>query len=231
MRENKIFVVFIGPQGAGKSTLAKILLKKLAYEGFNTCSIRLIDYTIFHRIYIKMLVLLAKSVFAKIFSRLLLFFVFLHLVGLLISIIKFNFYMFTRRCDVIIEDEGFIFKNLADVYFVVNITSSLKLKINCEIMKLFLRLWFITGRMIMNKRAIIIDVEAPYEVLKIRYMRDERKIEDRRYIVFQSSFYKIILNRINAICKNKCQEFFIETTDKNRTLSAIKHIIKIIKDN
>jgi DNA polymerase III delta prime subunit len=229
VKRGKIFIVFIGPQGAGKTTLARLLTRKLMCKGFRMCNIRLIDYTIYHYIYLKVLISIAKNVdFAEVFSRLLLLFIILHFIGSSISILKFALLRFIWRCEVIIEDEGFIFKEIADIYFTLGITNSLRAGANQHIVRSFLKYLFSIGRKSM-KNTILIYVNAPYSILKMRYERNRKKVEDRRYVAFQDSIYKLLLNHANVICEDMYQGLRVDNISTASALKVVKHITRIVE--
>ncbi|MGC9106843.1 MAG: AAA family ATPase, partial [Infirmifilum sp.] len=47
------YVILVGPQGSGKTTLAKLLVEELRAQGFRPCIVKMIDYTIFHILFIR----------------------------------------------------------------------------------------------------------------------------------------------------------------------------------
>jgi ABC-type multidrug transport system fused ATPase/permease subunit len=223
-----IFIVFIGPQGAGKSTLARLLMKKLTHEGFTTRIVKLIDYTIFHRTYLKVLISLTKNTdLSRVFSKLFPLFIFLHFAGSLISAVKIILSKLMWKCNVIIEDEGFIFKEIADIYFTAYITDSLKTKINQRTAKLLLIFLLTIGRKVVGRHVITIYVNAPYDTLKVRYSKYKRRMEDKRYIIFQNYIYNKLMD--NTMRESEYQKLYFENTNIASIPNIIKHVIKMIK--
>ncbi|MGC9107628.1 MAG: AAA family ATPase, partial [Infirmifilum sp.] len=128
-------IVLIGPQGAGKTTLAKLLVEELRAQGFKSCIVKAIDYTIFHHMFIRFVNRLVKdnvvfvvfyenlppqrSASPAIFRRFLPLLVFLYMLGLIISLLKLKLFRLVKGCGIILDDEGFIFKQLPDLLFLI----------------------------------------------------------------------------------------------------------------
>jgi len=193
-----IFIVFVGPQGAGKTTLAKFLVKKLrSNEKHGICYVKLIDYTIFHHMYLRALSKLNRSGDPSIiFSKLFPLYVLQHIMGLLMSYVKFAILRLASRCTFTVEDEGFIFKEIADLYFIAHATGTLKSRFNLRLIRGILALVLALGGKVLGENAVIIYVSAPYNVLKARYVADNRNIEPKPYVDFQSVVYRLIIDRL-----------------------------------
>jgi len=193
-----IFIVFVGPQGAGKTTLAKFLMRKLiSNEKYGICYVKLIDYTIFHHAYLRALSKLSNGSDSSIlFSKLFPLYALQHIMGLLISYIKFTILRLVSRCVFMVEDEGFIFKEIPDLYFIAYVTGSLRSRFNLRLIRGVLALILALGGKILGRNAVIIYVSAPYDVLKVRYIIDNRGIEPKPYVDFQDVAYRLIINKL-----------------------------------
>jgi len=223
-----IMIILVGPQGAGKTTLANIIKKRLSKD-HKVCVVKLIDYTILHHTYLKLLRILAKNPSNEIiFARLAPIYVFLHLVGYVISRIKFVTYSLTKKCHVIVEDEGYVFKELADFYFIMGITGALRNRFTKYGARSFLRFLFRAAFKKMY-HYIIIYVDAPYEILLQRYIMTKRYIEPEAYINFQRFLYKILLQYVVAYRKDFCQCIHIRSMDVKSLLSIADFIINVLR--
>jgi len=195
-----IFIVFVGPQGAGKTTLAKLLMKKLRFnEKHDICYVKLIDYTIFHHAYLRALSNLSNGSDSSIlFSKLFPLYILQHIMGLLISYIKFTILRLASRCVFMVEDEGFIFKEILDLYYIAYVTGSLRSRFNLRLIRgaLALILTLTLGGKVLGRNAVIIYVSAPYDVLKVRYITDNRGIEPKPYVDFQDVAYRLVINKL-----------------------------------
>ena len=222
-------IILIGPQGSGKTTLAKFIVKKFLSKGFNPCVIKLIDYTIFHHIYLKMLGELTKrSDSREVFIRLFPLYILIHFIGLVISLTKLLSYMVFNRCRIYIEDEGFIFKEIADLYFLAGVSEAIEDRLDKRLLKQFLKFLFRIFEK-MSKSCIIIYVDAPYEILVHRYII-RKQIENRSYIDFQRFLYKLIIYRMSKYIssQNEYQYVYIENVDKTAKISTLNLITRIL---
>jgi len=214
-------IIFIGPQGSGKTTLAKLLIRELAAQGFRFCIVRMIDYTILHIWFIKFVNWLARDniVFVKfyenlppqksasptIFRRLLLLLIVLHMFGLVMSLLKLRLFRLVRRCRVIVDDEGFIFKQLPDLLFLVAYSKPDAREL--KLARMFLKFSLALARDIV-KGGTIVRVRAPYSVLRERYAR-RGLIEPRSYIEFQDRVYDIVLRYV-PVLYNDCRHVEVD---------------------
>lgn len=219
-----IFIVFVGPQGAGKTTLAKFLMRKLlSNEKHDICYVKLIDYTIFHHAYLRALSKLYMGGDSSIlFSKLFPLYVLQHIMGLLISYIKFTILRLASRCIFMVEDEGFIFKEIPDLYFIAYVTGSLRSRFNLRLIRGVLALILALGGKILGRNAVIIYVSAPYDALKVRYIIDNRGIEPRPYVDFQDVVYRLIINKLYY------KTIQVNTANGVDYLSFITQVIKAI---
>jgi Cdc6-like AAA superfamily ATPase len=194
-----IFIVFVGPQVAGKTTLAKFLIRKLlSNEKHGICYVQLIDYTIFYHVYLRALSKLNMSSNSSIlFSKLFLLYALQRIMGLLISYIKYTILRLVSRCAFMVEDEGYIFKEISNLYFMAYVTGSLGSRFNLRLIRGVLALILALGGKILGRNAVIIYVSAPYDVLKVRYIFDNRGIEPKLYVNFQDVVYRLIINKLH----------------------------------
>ncbi len=223
-----IMIILVGPQGAGKTTLANIIRKRLSKD-HKVCVVKLIDYTILHHTYLKILrIMTEKPSNETIFARLAPIYVFLHLAGFVISRIKFAIYSLTKKCYVIVEDEGYIFKELTDFYFIMGVTGALRNKFVKYSARNFLRFLF---RVAFKKmyHYIIVYVDAPYEILLQRYIKTRRYIEPEAYINFQRFLYNILLQHVVAYHKDFCRYIYIRSMNVKSLLSVADFIINVLR--
>lgn len=215
-------IVFVGPQGSGKSTLATPLVFAFRKQGYRSCVYKMIDYTIFqnvvfYKLFIKSIYNIVKDniilvrfyedspyyniasprVFIELFPLLLFF----HILGTIISVIKFTIARALLRCNVIIEDEGFTFKQIADVIFlyiynyilakiVYGTINSLIIRLNYILLKYFVRfLLILTYRFDVE----VVCLYADYNSLKQRYRARGSYTEPPYYVHFQKRLYTTII--------------------------------------
>jgi ribose 1,5-bisphosphokinase PhnN len=214
-------IVFIGPQGSGKTTLAKQLTRELRAQGFRPCIVKIIDYTILHLWFIRFVnrlvrdnVVLVKfyenlppqrSASPAIFRRLLPLLVFSHMLGLVMSLLKLKLFKLMKGCGVIVDDEGFIFKQLPDLLFLVAYSKpSIR---ELKLARMFSKFSVILVRRTL-RRGVIVRVKAPYSVLRERYARRGR-IEPRSYIEFQDRVHDIVLRHVSVLY-NYCRHVEVD---------------------
>jgi len=218
-----IMIMLIGPQGAGKTTLANIIRKQLS-KSHKVCIVKLIDYTILHHTYLGILRVLAKKSSNRIvFMRLSPLYVFLHFIGFIVSKIKFMLLSSTRKCHVFIEDEGYIFKELADFYFIMGVTGALENKFVKHIAKTFLRFLLKAAFKGIHKY-IVVYIDTPYATLLQRYITSRKHIEPEAYVNFQRFVYKMMSPHIITYLKDFC--LYIYT--KNVDTMSLTHIANFV---
>jgi GTPase SAR1 family protein len=224
-----VLVVFVGPQASGKTTMAKLLIKRLLSRGLKICNAKLIDYTIFHHRFLKILRLIVKDVDAsKVFVRLFPLYVLAHFVGVLISEVKVVSLRLAKKCHIIVEDEGFIFKEIADLYFIASSTGALNERLNRYIMKAFMKFLLLQARTLIGS-LIVFNVNSTYNALVIRY-KLRGKIEPKRYIDFQVLLYRIMAHYIDTSYGDAWSWFSInmQDTDWTSISSYINYIVEIL---
>lgn len=197
-------VVFVGPQGSGKSTLAYIFNKL-----FKVKVVKAIFYTIFHIWGIKIINFLGaisgKTVVVKfyeddaprlsaspeLYRRLMRFFVLLHILGLVIDHIAILLRSWKAGNKIVIEDEGFIYKQLADLLYLAKFVG---FPMGHPLIKFFVSLALMILKHV--DKAVLFMVH-DYNILRSRYLKQKaytgwRKVEPVDYVLFQIAVYKAV---------------------------------------
>jgi hypothetical protein len=223
-----ILVVLVGPQGAGKTTMARILARQLSFRGFKVCYAKLIDYTILHHRYLGLLKLISKDndTFKRVFMSLLPLYILSHIIGFLISSIKIRVLKSMKKCVVTVEDEGFIFKEIPDVFFIIGITGSWRTRLNKLVTGYLLRLLLASFTKIKStfKLCIIIHINTPYDILLARYTR-RGYVEPKQYTDFQGALHKIMMKYRSGICGGNCDWLYVEDVNKLSLVPNLVHLI------
>ncbi len=198
-------IIFVGPQGSGKS-LQALIISKL----FKAKVIKAIPYTLIHLLWIKAIVNLAKivgkTISVKVYEdappitlptpalskRLMPLYILMHIVTLFID----NMILFLRllgaRSAIVIEDEGFIYKHLADLLYWCR---DVRTRDTYLLLKIFINLALRSLYLVHHKSILFFVYD--YDILRLRYWKQReydrrRKVEQRNYIVFQLALYKAI---------------------------------------
>jgi len=204
-------IIFIGPQGAGKTTHARILSKWFKRLNRDAHVTSLTHYTVFHLGFIRLLGLLCKTNVVKvrfyedlppqpfpsteIYRRLFPLLIFLHFIGFTLSLIKLRLLMFLH--EIIIEHEGYIFKQLADLNF---LAMFIKLRPDAVAGGLLKRFNMMILNMLLNDEVLIVRLRVGVNVLKKRYI-NRPHIEPTHYILFQERVYNITIKHLSACGK------------------------------
>ncbi len=200
---NYIMIIFVGPQGVGKTTQASLLQRKLGRSNYNTILTSLTDYTILHIRLIKILGRLCRlckncvmvkfyddlpphpSPSPEMYRRLFSLVVMAHLIGLVISYIKMKLLMLRNK--MLIEHEGFVFKQIPDLYYLARFAKVSDRSIAGILLK-FLTKFILRLLVRIKDSATIVYLRACPEVLKPRYS-GRPHIEPSHYISFQNEIY------------------------------------------
>ncbi len=223
---NSWLIVFVGPQASGKTTQAKPLQTMLKSNGASARVTRLVYYTLFHMYFIRFSGILCrlfskKCVMVKFYEdlpprlspspemlrRLFWLLVVLYILGLFISFLKLRF--LNIFSSILIEDEGFVFKQLADLLYLARRaglkTKDLSVKasdLSTFALSIFIKLLFGTLSSI-NSRMVVVHLKAEPECLKPRF-RTRAHIELPQYLAFQESVYREMIRR--PLCFKKVLE-------------------------
>jgi hypothetical protein len=197
----------------------------------------MIDYTIFHILFIRFVNRLVwdnvvyvkfyeplppqKSASPTIFRRLLLLLIVSHMFGLVMSLLKLRLFRLVRRCRVIVDDEGFVFKQLPDLLYLVAYSKpSIR---ELKVVRMFSKFIVILARSTL-RGGVIVRVRTPYSVLRERYAR-RGLIEPRSYIEFQDRVYDIVLRYV-PVLYNDCRHVEVDGVgDVERNLEQVFNTI------
>ncbi len=215
------YVILVGPQGSGKTTLAKLLVREFRARGFKPCIVKMVDYTIFHILFIRFVNRLVwdsvvhvkfyenlppqKSASPTVYRRLLLLLIVLHTFGLVMSLLKLRLFRLVRRCRIIVDDEGFIFKQIPDLLYLVAYSKPGVREL--KLVRMFFKFLIVLARSTL-RGSVIVRVRAPYSVLRERYAR-RGLIEPRSYIEFQDRVYDIVLRYV-PVLYNDCRHIEVD---------------------
>jgi hypothetical protein len=193
-------IVFVGCQGAGKTTQAFLLLNDLISLGYNVCIASFIDYTIFHLKFIGLLGRLCRentirvkfyedlppspSPSPEIYRRLFILLVLLHFVGFVISSIKRKFLKFLYQ--LVVEHEGYVFKQFVDIYFLA-IFAKIRSKSMAD--TLLRRFSMMLLSALLKDKILVVHLTAKKpNILKKRYIKRPH-VEPTFYLCFQEKMY------------------------------------------
>lgn len=186
-----------------------MLAKVLRRYNYRVNVTELVHYTVFHLGLIRFLNSLPTSkemikfyedeppsptMRFEVLRRLLPLMVIVHVLGLSISVLKLK--LVTRFCDVVVEHEGFIFKQLADLLYFSCSVGALR---NRSLGRRMLRWFSELALRILTKLAanlVIVVLDAPHNVLRVRYVRRGSHVEPFEYTEFQKRFYSLVSQRI-----------------------------------
>jgi DNA polymerase III delta prime subunit len=204
------FIIFVGPQGVGKTTQAILLLRYVKH--FCRRRVRLIElthYVILHRIFASIVKLLGKTYIKfyedasfteapspRLLKTLFPLLLVLHLISLIISNVSLNLKHKILQASVI-EDEGYIFKQLADIFYTAYYCGAvLTSPINYTLLSIIIRKMYTPTR-----KCIIVYLRTlNHEILRKRcILQGRRHIEPAQFILFQTAVYDVLMN--NLRCK------------------------------
>jgi len=219
--------VLVGPQGSGKTTQALLLrfwLWKVYHVNVNVE--KFIHYTIPHKALLSIAVKIAKllgrvepikfhrdeppgySPSREVFGVFFPFLVCTHIVALAVDSTLFRI-----REEILVDDEGFEFKQIADLYYLARRFGLLSSKS----FRLFLRLAIgLIRKLGFN---VIVFQMGDYRVLVDRYVRqkasaDWRRIEPEDYINLQQAVYNRIAREAVHACFVNAQRDLLEVFEE-----------------
>jgi len=193
-----LLVIFLGPQGSGKTTQAVILKRKLENEGYRIAITESVHYTVFLRIWHKFLMFLTRRKIKYRFrsEKLIEEFVepsflahmfkidfIINLISAIISALKI--FLLSLFYQVVIEHEGFIYNHLAYLFFIYR---------KLFTVKFLLKKYQVFLRLLPKKRIVVIlDTSnvKPIDLYK-RYRKRGSLSEPWLYIKYQAIVYKTI---------------------------------------
>lgn len=193
-----MLVIFLGPQGSGKTTQAVILKRKLENEGYRIAITESVHYTVFLRIWHKFLMFLTRRKIKYRFrsEKLIEEFVepsflahmfkidfIINLISAIISALKIL--LLSLFYQLVIEHEGFIYNHLAYLFFIYR---------KLFTVKFLLKKYQVFLRLLPKKRIVVIlDTSnvKPIDLYK-RYRKRGSLSEPWLYIKYQAIVYKTI---------------------------------------
>jgi thymidylate kinase len=230
--KNNVLIVFVGAQAVGKTTQARLLFSKLRKMGYSRAHMTdLVHYTLLHLNFQEFLRQLCKSrkimdrfyegeepretVDPQVYKKLFVLMEGLHIFGYLISIFKLKMLMIRKK--ILIEYDGYIFKQLADLWFLAN-----ELKVtDAEGYALrFLRK--ITAFLLLSAfkldTLVVVFCEADYETIKSRCLVRGCLIEPEKYVTFQYVLYNKIIKIIPKMTKSSVK---VLRVNSNRSIMDV----------
>lgn len=193
-----MLIIFLGPQGSGKTTQAILLKGRLEMLGYRVAVTESVHYTILLRVWHKLLVFLTRRriryrfrreglveefVEPSLLARMFRVDFVVNLISALISSLKIS--LLSLLYPVVIEHEGFVYNQLAYLCFIYRKLFTIKSLI---------RSYQILLRLPPRKRLVILlDVSnlKPSE-LYARYRRREGLSEPGYYIRYQMVIYRVL---------------------------------------
>jgi len=199
-------IVFVGPQGSGKSTLASVLRVLLKRKRRDVCMIKLDTHTFFTKIIGEILIKIVRenAIYEKFYindnSRKMLapdflkkldkLYLFIYCFSIYFAFIKIQFKRLLN-CNIIIEDEGFIFKILTDMLFFCHRNKCLFSQNSNRLNKKVATIIRNAIKIVSKQHLIIIKVNADYEIITQRLLQRQQKIEPYTYLKYWEVTFKI----------------------------------------
>jgi len=226
-------IVFVGPQGAGKTTQALLLrlwMRKVYHIDINVR--KFIHYTTLHKALLRIVTKIAKpfgrvelvkfyrdeppgfSPSREVFRLFFPFLICAHVIALAVDSTLFRIHR-----EIFVDDEGFLFKQVADLYYLSRKFGLL----HSKSFRLFLRLALgLIGKL--EFKVIVFQVR-DYRILVDRYERQKtsanwRKIEPEGYIYLQQAVYDRIAKDLAHACFVNAQQ---------DTFKVFKEVLKCLK--
>lgn len=210
----KVFVIFVGPQGVGKTTQAEELMLKLKAQGYKVHTTRLISYVILQYKFQSFLKNLfnrkvlkkfyedegpQENVDPELYRKVFLVMEGLYLLGFIIATLKKKVLMMYN--NILIEHEGYVFKQLADLWFLakeLGITGekSFAQRVLSKLTK------FLLLSILKERSFMVVLFQADYSSIRTRYLTRSSHIEPEKYVEFQSFLYDRITFIISEAIRN-----------------------------
>lgn len=212
----RTIVIFVGPQGVGKTTLAGLLRKSLSLK--RACIVAADTANNLYIIFEK-LIACVKGIYSRFYpdrelilrpdprvlSKLWLLELVLGILGHLIALFKLT--ILSLFYDIVIEHEGFTFKFLANFMYSQFVYARRKLDSNTLLKRALSLTIFIvlhslaTVSRLMKFKILIVNMYAPYNRLIVRYRSRGSPIEPLHYVYFQQYIYSQIAKLIKMHSK------------------------------
>jgi DNA polymerase III delta prime subunit len=193
---NKILIIFLGPQGSGKTTQAILLKRKLEGEGYKVAITEGIYYTLFLWVWHKIVMILTgrkirykfrdNAMVEEFVEPLLLIHIskidfIINLFSAIFSFLKISLLLLFY--PIVIEHEGYIYNHLTYLIFIYRKLFTIKF---------VLKMYKILLRLMPRKRLVILlDISSlKFSDLYIRYKERGSLSEPWYYIRYQAAIYK-----------------------------------------
>jgi len=218
----------VGPQGSGKTTHAR-LLSQMLRTYTNVCLTHLNSHAFPHILFTRVMdtvvcrlfhscikskfyenlpptTLAPPKLYIAVFPIILL----IHMLSYVISRYKLSAYL--QKCNVIIDQEGYLIKQASDIFW---LASYARLRLNKRIWEMLIKflLYMILHIAELAKKynVLIVLLHCDYKILVERYYK-RRKVEPHCYVNFQYRFYSTIVQILKHIVINL--RFITVFTDK-----------------
>lgn len=196
----KKLIIFVGPQGSGKTTQALLLSKTLKAKGLKVKVTSLPHAAVFQRAFIEFAKKVSGSRAIKtrfyenqpaqttpspeIIGRILCVSVFLEFASFVLSQVRLA--SFRLFCEVLIDDEGFVFKQIADMNA---LTGSVKINPDGFTQRSLDGLVRLLRRSVSKGRITVVYLRCESDCLKPRYLKRGSPVEPSAYLDFQTRVF------------------------------------------
>jgi deoxyadenosine/deoxycytidine kinase len=215
----KQLIVFIGAQGSGKTTQARLLSKSLTDTGLRVQTTSLSYSPLFQELFIKLATKISGTHIVKakfyedaparavpnsnIIEKTFGLAIFFQFVSLVLSQIKLM--LLRPSCDILIDHEGYLIKQMTDFKYLAD-TETWSPSITKEFAACFTQFLFnLIGK---QNSLILIYIKSMPEKLKPRYQKRGSYIEPAGFVNFQNVlFEKMLFSSPNLATKNVVAKF------------------------
>jgi len=222
-------IVFVGPQGSGKTTLASVLRILLERKKRRVCMTKLDTHAFFTKILGEILIKIVKenAIYEKFYinesprkmlaprflEKLSAFYFLIYSLAIHLALIKIQF-KHLINCNIIIDDEGFIFKILTDMLFFCHRNKCLISRNPKKLNKRVVTIIYIVIKIISKLHLIIIKVNANYDIIAQRLLQRQQKVEPYAYLkcweitfkIFSTLTKDMVINSISLNNNNSLNE-------------------------